>query len=140
MSGWLATMSWQAGTAGGAFLLGTITQNLIVLNNSSYIPQGWQGTLFVIVASLIVFIINIWGARTLSFLQNILFVLHVFGFIAVLVILWVVARVQPAKAVFTQFENNGGWSSMGLSLMVGQINAVYMAICAFARHLFVFSN
>ncbi len=49
--------------------------------------------------------------------------------------MWMTAQIQPAKAVFTQFENLGGWSSMGLALMVGQLNATYFAVGAFAIHL-----
>lgn len=128
-SGWMSIMSWQAGVAGGAFLAGTIMQKLIALNRPSYDAQGWQGTLFVIAVTFIVFNINIWGAKALPFLQNIFLVLHVVSFIAVMIILWVMARVQSAKAVFTLFENNGGWTSMGLSLMVGQVSTVYMVIC-----------
>lgn len=133
-------MSWQGGVASGAFLIGTATQGLISINRPSYEAQGWQGTLFVIAVALIVFNLNIWCARALPLLQNVLLVLHVFGFAAIVIILWVVARVQPASAVFTQFENNGGWSSMGLSLMVGQITAVYVAICTSASSLVMASN
>lgn len=78
---------------------------------------------------LIIFIFNIWGARILPMFQNLLLILHIFGFTALIIILWVVARVQPAKAVFREFANEGGWSTMGLSLMVGQISAIYGSIC-----------
>lgn len=132
---WMSIMSWQAGVAGGALLVGTIIQNLIALNRPSYDATGWQGTLFVIVVTLIVFFINIWGAKALSFLQNVVFVLHVLCFIAVMILLWVMARTQSVKAVFTRFENNAGWTSMGLSLMVGQVNSVYMVICTLVSYL-----
>ncbi len=131
-SGWMATLSWQAGSAANVLLIATVSQQLIVVNQSSYEPQRWQGTLFAFAVTSILFSINTWGARALSFLQNILLVLHVFGWIAVVIILWMTARIQSAKTVFTQFENLGGWSSMGLTLMVGQVNAAYFAIGAFA--------
>ncbi len=131
-------MSWQCTVASPSFLIGTIAQGLITVNRSSYIPQGWQGTLFVSAVAFLVMNINIWGARALPFLQNIVLVLHVFAFTAFMIILWVVARVQTATAVFTQFENYGGWNSMGLTLMVGQVNAVYLSICAFANQLSAF--
>jgi choline transport protein len=44
--------------------------------------------------------------------------------------LWVLAPRNPASVVFTTFTNGGGWSSMGLSLMVGQITALYACICS----------
>lgn len=133
--GWISIMSWQSGVAGGVFLTGTITQKLIVLNCPSYDAPRWQGTLCVIVVIFIVLSINIFGAKRLPFLQNVFLVLHVLSFVAIMIVLWVVARIQPTKAVFTHFENNGGWNSMGLSLMVGQVTSVYMVICKFTSHV-----
>jgi hypothetical protein len=43
----MSTLSWQAGNAADCLLTGTISQALIVVNNPSYEPQRWQGTLFV---------------------------------------------------------------------------------------------
>jgi amino acid transporter len=131
----MSTMSWQGGVASGSFLIGTVSQGLLTVNRSSYSPEGWHGTLFIIAVVFVVVNINVFGARALPFLQNILFVLHVFAFTAIVIILWVVARVRTSTAVFTQFENHGGWNSMGLTLMVGQVNAVYLSICASASHL-----
>jgi amino acid transporter len=136
--GWLSTLAWQAGVGSGAFLAGTITQSLIQVNRPTYDAPAWQGTLLVIGVSCILFIMNVWGTRALPILQNVWLVLHVFGFSAVMIFFWVLARVQPAKVVFTQFENFGGWSSMGLSLMVGQISSVFALICAFARSRLLF--
>jgi amino acid transporter len=136
--GWLSTMAWQAGVGSGAFLAGTVTQQLIQINQPNYDAPAWQGTLFVIGVSCILFIMNVWGTRALPMLQNVLLILNVFGFSAVVIIFWVLARVQPARVVFTQFENFGGWSSMGLSLMVGQISSVFALICAFARSRLLF--
>ncbi len=136
--GWLSTMAWQAGVGSGAFLAGTVTQSLIQMNLPTYDAPAWQGTLLVIGVSCILFIMNVWGTRALPMLQNIWLLLHVFGFLAVVIILWVLARLQPARVVFTQFENFGGWSSMGLSLMVGQISNVFALICAFARSRLLF--
>lgn len=58
-------------------------------------------------------------------IQNALLILHVFGFFAVIVVLWTMAPRNSAAAVFTDFENKGEWQTTGLSLMVGQISAIY---------------
>lgn len=129
MTGWLSTLSWQAGIASGSFLTGTIIQALIIVNNPNYVPQNWQGTLLVFAMSLVLFCANVWGAKHLPMIQNVLLVVHVFGFFAVIIVLWVMAPRNSAEVVFTQFNNEGGWSSMGLSLMVGQISAIYGGIC-----------
>ena len=140
IAGWMSTMSWQGGVASGAFLVGTVFQSLISINNPSYDRKGWQGTLFVFAIALFVFNLNIWCARALPLLQNVLLVLHVFSFAAVVILLFVVGRVQSASDVFTTFTNGGGWSSVGLSLMIGQVNAVYLAICASTSFFRIWSS
>ncbi len=121
----MSTLSWQSGNASGSFLTGTIVQALLVVNYPDYTPQPWQGTLFVFAMVLILFLVNIWGAPLWALIQNGLMVLHILFFLVVIIVLWVMAPHQSAKAVFTGFSNEGGWSSMGLSLMVGQITAIY---------------
>lgn len=128
VTGWMSVLSWQAGNASGSFLTGTIVQALLGLNNPNYEPQNWQGTLFVFAMVLILFICNVWGAHLWPKVQNALMLLHIFGFLAVVIVLWVKAPHQSAKNVFTQFSNEGGWSSMGLSLMVGQITGIYSLV------------
>src|ERR1700735_2260033 len=65
MTGWMSTLSWQAGTASGSFLTGTIIQALITVNNPDYSPENWQGTLLVFAMVLVLFVANIWGAKNL---------------------------------------------------------------------------
>ena len=98
--------------------------------DNDYAYTNWQGTLFVIAITLLVWVSNIWGARVMPVFQNIMLILHVFGFLAVVVCIWVLAPRNTAKDVFTVFSNGGGWSSMGVSLMVGQISAIYACICS----------
>jgi amino acid transporter len=77
---------------------------------------------------LVLFIMNIWGAQLWPKIQNALLVLHCVLFLVVIVVLWAKAPHQSASTVFTGFTNEGGWSSMGLSLMVGQITGIYSLI------------
>jgi amino acid transporter len=51
-------------------------------------------------------------------------------FYQIIVMFWVLAPRNPASVVFTQFTDSGGWSSMGMALMVGQISAIYACICS----------
>jgi len=131
MTGWLSTLSWQAGTAAGSFLTGTLIQGWIKLNNPEYEPKNWQGTLLVIAMVLVLFVANIWGARSMPIINNFLLIVHVFGLFAVIIVLWVMAPRNSAERVFTEFTNSGGWSSMGVSLMVGQISSIYGLTCQY---------
>lgn len=125
----MSTLSWQAGTASGPFLVGTLIQALIQVNDVNYVWENWHGTLLVVGITLLVFASNVWGARAMPMAQNLMLIVHVFGFISIIVVFWVLAPHNSSETVFTVFTNSGGWSSMGLSLMVGQISAIYACIC-----------
>jgi len=126
--GWMSTLSWQAGTASGPFLVGTLIQSCAVIAYPDYAPTNWQATLMVIGVTGLVWVLNIWGADFMPLFQNIMLVLHIFGFLATIIVLWVLSPRNSAEVTFTQFQNSGGWSSMGLALMVGQISAIYACI------------
>lgn len=121
----MATLSWQAGNASGAFIAGLVVQGIMTVNNSDYGPTNWQGTLFVFATALLVRIVNTFFMRWIPLLQNLLMALHVSAFSAVFIVLWVGAPHNSASDVFTTFTNEGGWRSNGLSLMIGQITAIY---------------
>ncbi|KAJ9630757.1 hypothetical protein H2203_001281 [Taxawa tesnikishii (nom. ined.)] len=130
VTGWMSTLSWQAGTASGPYLVGTMIQSMIYVNDPDYSGTNWQGTLFVIAITIVVYGMNVYGARAMPVFQNLMLILHVLGFVTIVVCFWVLAPRNTAATVFTQFTNDGGWNSMGLALMVGQISAIYACICS----------
>jgi choline transport protein len=85
----------------------------------------------VLAITLIVYFLTVWGAEAMPLFQNLMLILHVFGFIIIVIVLWVLSPRNTADVVFTQFINGGGWSTMGLSLMIGQISALYSLISTF---------
>jgi choline transport protein len=66
---------------------------------------------------------NTFLAKKLPLVEGIVLVVHIFGFIAILIPLWILAPRSDAKQVFTQF-NNGGWNSNGTSTLVGILAAM----------------
>src|SRR2546423_7420986 len=135
--GWLSTLAWQAGTASGPFLVGTIIQSLVSLSNPDYIGTNWQGTLMVFAITIITYLLTVWGAEAMPLFQNLMLILHVFGFVIIVIVLWVLSPRNTADVVFTQLTNGGGWSTMGLSLMIGQISALYSLICMLDGVLYI---
>jgi hypothetical protein len=83
----------------------------------------------VIAVTILVWVANLWGARAMPMIQNIMLVIHVFGFMVITIMFWVLAPRASTEVTFTHFTNGGGWNSMGLSLMIGQISAIYASIC-----------
>lgn len=131
----MATTSWQAGCAGGAFLCGTLIQGMVASYYPSYVPTRWQGTLFVFAIALIEGLVNSIFVNQLPRIQKIMIFPHGLGWIAVVVFLWVLAPHADAKDVFTGFTSEG-WEPIGLSLMIGQITSVYFLILSdSAAHL-----
>lgn len=126
--GWMSTLSWQAGTASGPYLVGTLIQACAIVVYPDFAPTGWQGTLMVVAITFLVWVLNIWGARLMPLFQNMMFVVHVLGFLVIIIVLWVLSPRASAEVTFTHFNNDGGWNSMGLALMVGQISAIYACI------------
>lgn len=131
----MAVLAWQAGAASGSFLTGTIIQGLITVRNPDYNPQNWQGTLFVLAMLAIIYVFNVYAASWMPRIQNVLLILHIFCWVVVVVVLWTMAPHEPAKAVFTEFNNGGGWPTLGISLMIGQISAIYGSLSKWAVSL-----
>lgn len=78
--------------------------------------------IFAISAFAVVF--NTFLANKLPLIEGIVLAVHVFGFFAILVPLWVLAPRSDAKGVFTEFNNYGGWDNYGTSALVGVLAAI----------------
>ncbi|KAJ5676342.1 hypothetical protein N7536_012514 [Penicillium majusculum] len=124
-TGWMSVLAWQAGAASGSFLTGTIIQGLISLRDPSYEPQNWQGTLFVFAMIAVIYFFNVYAASWMPRIQNLLLALHLICWVVIVVVLFAMAPHNSAKTVFTSFHNGGNWSTMSISLMIGQITAIY---------------
>jgi choline transport protein len=125
LKGWLTIIAWEAGHASVAFLCATIIQGLIILNQPTYTPTRWQGTLLYYVILACMVFTNTCLARWLPKIEGIFLCFHILGFFAVLIPLVYLGPHGSAKDVFTAFINAGDWSSDGLSFFVGIIASVY---------------
>jgi choline transport protein len=123
--GWLCVLGWQTGIASIAFLAGGQIQGLIILNNPDYAPERWHGTLLIIAVASFSIIFNTLLARKLPLVEGIVLVLHIFGFFAVFITMWVLGPRTPASEVFSGFQDNAGWGSIGLSVLVGQLAPIF---------------
>lgn len=99
-------------------------QGLITLNSPSYIPQPWHSTLLAIAAASTGCIFNTFFARKLPLIEATMLVLHITGFFAILVTLWVMADKAPSSEVWSGLQNNAGWPTAGLAFVVGITSSV----------------
>ncbi|CAK1358973.1 unnamed protein product [Cercospora beticola] len=128
LMGWLCFTGWQCAITSITYLAGTIIQGLIILNNDSYVPERWHGTLLVIAVAAFAVLFNTVLAKKLPMVEGLLLILHVLGLFAIIIVLWVLAPTANAKDVFTQFTNAGGWNSNGTSFMVGLLTPIISLI------------
>ncbi|TKA82759.1 hypothetical protein B0A55_01090 [Friedmanniomyces simplex] len=73
---------------------------------------------------VIAYVTNIYGAKVLPYWQNAFFVLHILVYFAYIVPIWVSAPIASHSQVWTEFRNEGGWSSTGLAVLVGQLTGI----------------
>ena len=119
VAGYLVAAGWQFSIVSTAFLAGTILQGLLILNYDNYVYQGWHGTLMVIAVTVFCIVFNIFLAKRLPFIEGVLLVIYIVGFFLIIIPLWVLAPRGDAERVFTKFNNEGGWNSLGTAFLVG---------------------
>ena len=119
VAGYLVAAGWQFSIVSTAFLAGTILQGLLILNYENYVYEGWHGTLLVIAVTLFCIVFNVFLAKRLPFIEGVLLVIYIVGFFVIIIPLWVLAPRTETKVVFTKFNNEGGWSSLGTAVLVG---------------------
>jgi len=105
-------------------------QGLITLSVSSYNAQPWHGTLIVIGVVCFTVFFNTFLAKRLPFVEGMMLILHIVGLFAIMIPLWILAPRNNSTAVFTEFRNNGGWSTKGTSFMVG-LNPLVVSLLGF---------
>lgn len=121
--GWLSVMGYQVGVTITAFLGGAMIQGLITLNYpETYIPQPWHTTLIAMAITFVVALFNIFLANHLPLIEGVILVLHFAGFLAIVVVLWVLGPRSPSSLVWNNFID-AGWGSTGLASMVGLITS-----------------
>ena len=69
--------------------------------------------------------VNLIGGKFLPRLENLVLILHLLGFLAILIPLTYMSDHKTAKEVFTTWTNEGGWSSNGIVFFLGMQGGVF---------------
>ncbi|KAI7161529.1 amino acid transporter [Hortaea werneckii] len=124
----LPILSTDSVVAVDCYIIAGIIQALIQLGHPEYDPVRWQATLFTIATAVGLCLFNIFAASQLSLLEGVFAVCHVFLFVPIVVMLWILAPTStPQEALFT-FTNQGGWPSTALSLLIGQVPMIFTTL------------
>lgn len=110
-------------------------QSLISVNDPTYEYTDPKTTAIGVPITFFVLFLNIYGARFMPLMQNLMLILYVLGFVVILITMLILSPRISFGNIFTEFENTGGWSSMGLSMMVGQITPIFAFLCKRSLHL-----
>ena len=137
MSGWITVFAWQANVASVGVIVATDIQALVVLNNSTYVHQRWHGSMIFWAVVIVSTCVNVFGTRLLPHLETIAGILHVCLFFMFLVPLAYLSS-RSGAAVFTDFENNSGWPSNGVSWCLGLLTVTYPFIGLVSNYAIVF--
>lgn len=113
--GWLSALGWQAAVAVTAYGAANIILQMAAIDNPGYVPTPWsafassgrsgnshvpsadkdgdcrQGTLATMAIVVFSVLCNTFGAKYLPTFESMILVLHLVGFVAILVPLWVLA-------------------------------------------------
>lgn len=127
----MSTLGWLASVASSVFVLTTLVQAIIEVQNADFAFSNWQYTLIMLAFLAITIVFNTWGARILPMLETISLFGHILGFIVTIVPLWAMAHKNSASAVFTEVVNNGGWSNVGTSCLIAQVSVLYCNLGTF---------
>lgn len=97
-----------------------------MVNSDAYAESApnWHGTIIVIGISVLAVAINVFGAKWLPYWQNAVFIVHILAYVGFIIPIWLNAPRASHSQVWGAWEDRGGWSSIGLSVMVGQLPAL----------------
>lgn len=111
------------------YLVGTIVQSLVIINDESYGATRWQATLLIFASVIGIGLFNIFGAKHLPLAEGIFVALHFFAFFPVIIVILVLAPKTSPKAVFATFTDNGsGWPNVAWATLVGQVSAMFSVL------------
>lgn len=97
---------------------------MILINNENYAFPPWQGTLLAIAAVTIAYIGSVFGSKALPYFTNVIFFVHIMAYLAYIIPVWVSAPTASHHQVWRDFQGTGGWSSITLSILVGQLSGI----------------
>lgn len=101
-----------------------------MLCNPSHVPKGWQNTLLAWAVLAFAVLTNTIASTSLAKFEGLILILHIVGFLAILIPLTYLAPHARGQEVFTTFLNAGGWNTQAYSFFIGLVGPVYAFVGA----------
>ncbi|KAM3413874.1 hypothetical protein BST61_g10548 [Cercospora zeina] len=123
ITGWLCILGWQTALCSTATSGALAIQGIMSLRDPHYVRLKWHSVLLIIAIVMSTLAFNTVLLRKLPTFEGVMFVVYVFGFIAVLTVLWVMGDRASARSTLTEFTDYSGWGSNGVATWVGTSGA-----------------
>lgn len=104
---------------GSTNVTASIIQALAVVASDSYIPKAFHVVVLTIALCTLGLSVNIFFARKLPDLVAVVSTMFIVTYIPFLVVLLTMGERSSAKEVFTDFQDNANWGSIGTACFVG---------------------
>ncbi|TQS32631.1 hypothetical protein Golomagni_07048, partial [Golovinomyces magnicellulatus] len=130
LTGWITAAGWLGTVASAGYLSGSMLQVVVALTTPGYHPEPYQALLMFWAFLAFALAINTVLSFLLPKFEALILVLHVLGFVAVLVVLVTLGPRNDAQFLFTTFFNGGKWPTQGLSFFVGMMGNVFAFVGA----------
>lgn len=124
VAGWATIWSWLLSALAGIFSNAMQLQSYIILFSPGYVYERWHTSVIVIGLTTCFLGINILGTQWLHRLTFLGIVLHMAGYITIIV--YLLAKVEnknSASYVFGDLTNLSGWKSDGVSWSIGLMSS-----------------
>jgi choline transport protein len=125
LQGWFTVLGWHSLSSSALYLVSTMVQGLLVLNDPGYIPVGWHTALGGYCVLIVCLVFNYFGAGKLPQLEGFILVAHVTGFFAIFIPMVHLAPRSTAKFVFKDIESYSGWDSKAVSWCIGILGNLF---------------
>ncbi|EEP81888.1 predicted protein [Uncinocarpus reesii 1704] len=128
--GWMCALGWQTIVPAPANVAASTIQAFAVVASDSYDPKPWHVVALTVAICTLAVVFNTFCARKTPGLEGVVFALYIIEFFALFVILLVMGDRSSAKEVFTAFQDNAGWGSIGTACFVGSSGPIITVIGA----------
>jgi choline transport protein len=115
----MCALGWQSTVPGSAHVCSLAIQGFAVVASDSYEPKNWHVALLTVIICSSAIIFNVFLARKLPEIEFVVMILYFLAFSVFIIVLTTMGTRSSAKEVFTHFEDNAGWGSIGTACFVG---------------------
>lgn len=105
--------------------MSTTLQALVDVESPGFLFTRWQATLVTMLFLLVAVWFNTKGHSRLPRIDTVSLFLHMGGFVLTLLPLAILAPKNTLSDVVSSFTESGGWKSVGLSSLVGQVTILF---------------